>query len=127
LAARLATQNRIFPIDQIGWEYYDGNFPLFVPDDPLSPEEMQSAIRQIMGRFYRFRSMFAIARNICIFPAMVFSLWNIQFGWRRWRRLWRYDLMRFGGWLTIRRWTSQFRSGSFSQKLTHAKREMTTG
>jgi hypothetical protein len=80
---------RIYPHTSIGWEYYDGNFPLFQPDPPLAPEELQRALRQIMGRFYRFSSMFAVAGNVLLFPAMLFSLWNIRFGWRKWCRGWR--------------------------------------
>jgi radical SAM superfamily enzyme YgiQ (UPF0313 family) len=118
---RLAASNRIFPRACIGWEYYDGNFPLFMPDEPLTPEDMHLAIRKIMGRFYRFRSMFSIGRNVLIFPALVLSLWNIRFGWRKWYRVWRNDLIRFGGWIILRHWMSQFRREAFLDKLTQAK------
>ena len=121
LTERLAAQNRIFPRDCVGWEFYDGNFPLFEPDEPMSPEEMQGAVRRIMGRFYRFRSMFAIARNVIVFPAMILSLWNIKFGWRKWYRSWRNDLLRFGGWIIMRRWTSAFKKSGFSQNLSRAR------
>lgn len=121
LTERLAADNRILPLDLIGWEYYDGNFPLFMPDEPMTPETMQSAVRKIMGRFYRFQHMFAIGLNVLIFPAMMLSLWNIRFGWSKWYRIWRNDLIRFGGWLVLRRWVSLFRRGEFSQKLTQAK------
>ncbi len=121
LTERLAADNRIFPRSHIGWEYYDGNFPLFMPDAPLTPEDMQLAIRKIMGRFYKFRHMFAIARNVLIFPAMMLSLWNIRFSWRRWHRIWRNDLLRFGGWIIFRQWISHFRHGTFSGKLARAK------
>ena len=121
LTARLAAQNRIFPREIIGWEYYDGNFPLFRPDAPLTPEDMQTAIRKIMGRFYRFHAVFAIARNVLIFPAMLFSLFHIRFGWRKWYRSWRNELLRFGGWIILRRWTAQFKKGDFSAKLARAK------
>lgn len=121
LTDRLSAVNRIFPREAIGWEYYDGNFPLFLPDEPLTPEEMQLAIRRIMGRFYRFRTMFAIGRNVLIFPGMMLSLWNIRFGWRKWYRIWRTDLLRFGGWIILQRWLSHFRRGSFAEKLARAK------
>jgi len=121
---RLVAQNRVFPQEIVGWEYYDGNFPLFNPDDPLTPEEMQLAIRKIMGRFYRFRSMFSIGLNILTFPSMVFSLFNIEIGWRRWYRMWRNDLLRFGGWITIKRWTSDFKKSSFNSKLRQAKERL---
>jgi len=124
LTDRLLANNRIFPRDCIGWEYYDGNFLLFRPDEPLTPEEMQSAIGKITGRFYRFRYMFAIAGNVLIFPAMIFSLWNVRFGWRKWYRAWRNDLLRFGGWIILRHWRSDFKKGKFSDKLTQAEQRL---
>jgi radical SAM superfamily enzyme YgiQ (UPF0313 family) len=124
LTDRLNEANRIFPRAHIGWEYYDGNFPLFVPDDPITPEGMQLAIRRIMGRFYRFRHMFAVGWNVLIFPAMMLSLWNIRFGWRRWHRIWRTDLLRFGGWIIVQRWVSHFRRSPFPEKLARAKESL---
>jgi hypothetical protein len=85
---------------------------------------MQAAIRKIMGRFYRFRSMFAIGLNVLAFPAIVFSLFNIKIGWRRWYRPWRNDLLRFGGWITIRRWTADFKKGTFIRRLTRAEHSL---
>ncbi len=124
LTARLEADHRVFPRTHIGWEYYDGNFPLFLPDPPMTPETMHMAIRKIMGRFYRFRNMFAIGRNVLIFPALVFSLWNIRFGWRTWYRSWRNDLIKFGGWIMLRRWTSGFNRSPFTQKLNQAKNSL---
>ena len=124
LTDRLAEQNRIFPIDCVGWEYYDGNFPLFIPDEPLSPKGMQSAIHKIMGRFYRFRSMFAIGLNVLTFPAIIFSLFNIKIGWRRWYRPWRNNLLRFGGWIITKRWTYDFKRGTFMGKLKRAEQRL---
>ena len=123
MTARLAAQNRIFPKESVGWEYYDGNFPLFWPDAPLSPEDMQVALHKIMGRFYRFRYFFVIGLNILAFPAMIFSLGNITFGWRIWYRRWRNSIIRFGGWLMLRHWLSEFKKGEFSKKLAVAKQE----
>ncbi len=124
LTDRLLADNRIFPRDCIGWEYYDGNFLLFRPDEPLTPEEMQAAIGKITGRFYRFRYMFAIAGNVLIFPAMIFSLWNIRFGWGKWYRLWRNALLRFGGWIILRHWRSDFKKSRFSEKLAQAQQRL---
>jgi len=121
LTRRLAAQNRILPTDCVGWEYYDGNFPLFKPDDPLTPEDMQKAIRTIMGRFYRFRHVFMIAVNILAFPAMVLSLYDIRSGWRRWYRSWRNAVLGFTGWIIMRKWKSEFRKGDFSKKLAQAR------
>lgn len=124
LTHRLSKSDRIFSTECLGWEYYDGNFPLFQPDAPLTPDEMQASIRKISGRFYRFRHMFSIALNILVFPAMILSLWNIRFGWRKWYRHWRTYLLRFGGWIIVQKWTYQFKKGNFSKKLREAERNL---
>lgn len=121
MTERLAAKGRVFPLEWIGWEYYDGNFPLFEPDPPLTSEDMQLGIRRIMGRFYRFRCMFSVARNVLIFPAMLFSLWDVRVGWRLWYRTWQHDLLRFGGWIILRRWTTSLKRSAFSHKLRQAE------
>jgi radical SAM superfamily enzyme YgiQ (UPF0313 family) len=117
MTERLAAQHRIFPRSVIGWEYYDGNFPLFRPDPPLTPEQMHAALRQIMGRFYRFRHMFGVALNVLIFPAMIFSVFNLRVGWHHWYRSWRNTLVRFGGWIVFKNWSNALRKGGFGEKL----------
>ena len=121
LTGRLAADQRIYPITSIGWEYYDGNFPLFQPDAPLTPEELEHAIHQIMGRFYRFSAMFAVAGNILLFPAMIFWFWNIRCGWSKWYRAWSNNLVRFSGWLLLQRWRALYRHGSFAARLAQAQ------
>ncbi len=124
LRSRLAGQNRIYPLQDVGWEYYDGNFPIFEPDGPMTAEEMQDSIRKIMGKFYQFKYMFILGLHIFSFPALIFFLHNIKSGWRRWYRPWRNDLFRFGGWIIMRRWSSQFKKDSFLEKLHHAKERL---
>ncbi len=119
---RLRAQNRIFPKDLIGWEYYDGNFPVIMPDAPMTPEEMQTSIQTIMGRFYRFRYMFLVGLQVLCFPVLFFYLFNLRAGWGRWYRVWRNSITRFGGWLILRRWFSKFRQDNFTEKLVQAKR-----
>ena len=121
LRRRLERQKRIYPIEDVGWEYYDGNFPLFEPDAPMGAEELQASVKGIMGAFYHFRCMFMIGFNVFAFPTLIFFLHNIQFGWRRWYRSWRSDLLRFGGWITMKAWIEQFKKSPFSQKLVRAK------
>ncbi|MBL7132110.1 MAG: hypothetical protein ISS45_12045, partial [Candidatus Omnitrophica bacterium] len=124
LRHRLATQNRIYLTQDVGWEYYDGNFPLFEPDEPMSAEEMQASLRKIMGKFYQFKYMFMIGFNIFSFSTLIFYLHNIKSGWRKWYRPWRNDLIRFGGWIIIRQWTSRFKKDKFWQKLQKAKEHL---
>ncbi|MFH1782571.1 MAG: radical SAM protein [Candidatus Omnitrophota bacterium] len=121
LRERLEKQNRVYPVKDVGWEYYDGNFPLFEPDKPMTAEDMQLSIQKIMGKFYQFKYMFMIGLNICSFPAMIFFLHNIKAGWERWYRSWRNYLVRFGGWLTIRGWSREFKKDKFLEKLKNAK------
>lgn len=121
LRARLDRQNRIYPTEDVGWQYYDGNFPLFEPDEPLSAEEMQYAAKRVMGRVYRFRYLFLVAASILSFPALLFSLHNLRSGWRKWSRRWDARLIRFGGWITIRKWTSAFRKSDFIARLRMAQ------
>lgn len=118
LTARLQKQKRVFPKDQIGWEYYDGNFPLFMPDPPLTPDEMQASLIKIMGRYYRFRHMFQIGLSILCFPLFFFYLPSLKRGWEKWYRQWVNHTTRFGGWLIMRQWLRNFRQDPFSQKLS---------
>ena len=124
LRHRLAAQNRIYSIQDVGWEYYDGNFPLFEPDEPMSAEEMQNSVRKIMGKFYQFKYMFMIGLNIFSFPAIIFFLHNVKLGWRRWYRPWRNALSRFGGWIIMKRWASQFKKDTFLERLQKAKEHL---
>jgi radical SAM superfamily enzyme YgiQ (UPF0313 family) len=118
---RLQAQNRVFPRELIGWEYYDGNFPLIIPDPPLTPEDLHASVKQLMGSFYGFRNMFRIGLNILSFPMLLFYLHNLRRGWKRWYRIWTDDLTRFGGWIIMQRWLAAFRKSPFPQKMAHAK------
>jgi len=124
LRRRLAMQNRIYPIQDIGWEYYDGNFPLFKPDEPMTAEEMQLSSRKIMGRFYQFNYMIMLGLHIFSFPALIFFLHNIKLGWRRWYRIWRNHSLRFGGWIIMKKWAAQFKKDNFFERLQRAKERL---
>lgn len=115
---RLEGQGRILP--QIGWEYYDGNFPLIMPDAPMTPEGLQQAILKIMGRFYRFRHMFGVGIQTLYFPFAMLPLINLEGRFRRWYRSWRNSIIRFAGWCLVRNWRRQFRRDPFLQNLRKA-------
>jgi len=124
LRLRLEEQNRIYSKQDVGWEYYDGNFPLFEPDEPLTAVEIQASINKIMGKFYHFKYMLLLGLHAFSFPALVFSLHNIKAGWKKWYRPWRNNLVRSGGWFVMKGWTSEFKKGKFSQKLEKAKENL---
>jgi radical SAM superfamily enzyme YgiQ (UPF0313 family) len=122
LTDRLRNAHRIYSTHDVGLEYYDGNFPLFQPDDPMSPEDLQAAIRGIMGRFYGPRHLLAVAIHVLAFPAIALWFHDIGAGWQRWYRRWMASLYRSGGWLLLRKWTAAFRKDGFLSKLAEAKR-----
>ena len=124
LRARLREQNRIYPTEDVGWEYYDGNFPLFEPDPPLRVEEMQVAIKKIMGMIYQFKNVVLAVCDIAYFPSLLFFLYNLKLGWRGWYHSWRNHWMRFGGWLTVRKWSRQFKQGNFPEKIKRARENL---
>jgi radical SAM superfamily enzyme YgiQ (UPF0313 family) len=126
LRDRLKKQNRIYPTQDVGWEYYDGNFPVFEPDEPMPAEEMHTSIRKIMGKVYHFKYLFMVGLNVFSFPALIFFLHNIKLGWGAWYRPWRNSLIRFGGWITMRGWASQFKKDSFLVKLKIARGHLKT-
>jgi radical SAM superfamily enzyme YgiQ (UPF0313 family) len=122
LTRRLRAANRIYPTERVGLEYYDGNFPLFEPDPPLTPEDMLASVRKIMRRFYGPRHLLAVAASIMAFPAIVLWLHDISAGWQRWYRRWLGSVYRSGGWLLLRKWIAAFRKDNFLSKLAEAKR-----
>jgi len=135
LRDRLDKENRLYPINTIGWEYYDGQFPLFKPDDNISPEELHDAVKTMMNRFYHFRNFWKIITNIIFhFPAIVFtSSTAIVFGKVRlisksfniwYRKYYRNYLLRFGGYFVVKNWLKNFNKGVFTKKLKQAKKEL---
>jgi radical SAM superfamily enzyme YgiQ (UPF0313 family) len=125
LRRRLDEQNRIYALQDVGWEYYDGNFPLFEPDEPMTAPEIQLASRQIMRRVYRFRHVLYVVGNILLFPSIAFYFHNLRRGWGRWYRSWHNNLVRFGGWVTMRKWIADFGKGDFPRRLQIARRRLT--
>jgi len=124
LTKRLVVENRVYSRDIIGWQYYDGNFPLFNPDPPLTSEEMQLSLRKIMGKFYRSRYMLSLGLHIFLFPSILFFTHNINLGWRKWYRNWRNAWVRFAGWMILRGWTKQLKKGDFGDKLKSAEAQL---
>lgn len=124
LRDRLLRQHRIYPLQDVGWEYYDGSFPLFMPDKPMNSEEIHAAGKTIMSKFYHFKNMFMVGFTIVFFPALLFHLHDIKAGWRMWYRPWRNRIIRFGGWATMRQWTSAFHKDVFFDKIKKAKQDL---
>jgi hypothetical protein len=126
LRERLARQNRIYSRGDLGWEYYDAGFPLFEPDLPLTAEEMQRAIRRIMGRYYNARCLGMFILHILALPYLLVYVFSIKSGWRRWHRRCRNYVYRFGGSRVVKKWTFQLHKSSFLDRLKQAQRNIAT-
>ena len=124
LRQRLEKEGRVYPVSDVGWEYYDGNFPLFEPDDPATAKELQAGAKRIMSRVYEFRYGLLVVASILSFPAVALWLHNLKEGWRRWYHTWYTRVTRFGGWLTMRQWTIQFKKSDFLSRLGRARRSL---
>jgi radical SAM superfamily enzyme YgiQ (UPF0313 family) len=124
LYERLDAENRIFSTEQIGLQYYDGNFPVSQPDAPLTPESIQASAQKIMGYLYRPTALFTIGMNILAFPTLLFQAHRLQDGWQQWNRRWLTSLYRAGGWIVQRQWAAAFRKDEFLQRLDWAKRQL---
>ncbi|MBF0479150.1 MAG: B12-binding domain-containing radical SAM protein [Candidatus Omnitrophica bacterium] len=121
MTERLKRQKRIYDIRYIGWEFYDGNFPIFEPDAPLTAEEMQASQKQIMTSFYQFKYFLKIGLDILMLPAVIIFFHDIQRGWINWYRYWRNDLLRVLGWGIVKEWNLNFKKNRFVEKLQIAK------
>ena len=132
LSKRLQQENRLFPLDKIGWEYYDGQFPLFKPAGDVTPEELLQAVKKLMSRFYSFTNFLKIIWHICItFPSLVFpSAVTIISGrikyilgtfdtWNR--KFFRNNILKSGGYIIVKNWVKNFKQGTFMKKLNDAR------
>ncbi len=126
LRARLLSNSRVYPRSVLGWEYYDGTFPLFKPDYPLTPEGMQSAIRKIMGHFYHIRYLFIFLLNLISIISLPFYFNRIRVGWKKWCRRSRNYVFRIIGQRIVRSWTVQLYKEFFFEKLQKAKQLLTS-
>jgi len=121
LRARLEQDRRVLPNSEIGWEYYDGNFPIIVPDPPLTPETMHKAMLSLMGGFYRLRRMSGVMLHTFRFPVAMMPLVDIRSRWRKWYRHWRNDVWGSIGYFIMKKWYRAFRDGNFNEKLKRGK------
>lgn len=128
LRTRLQSEGRLFPEGTIGWEYYDGQYPLFDPGKGATPLEIQQAVGKIMKRFYGISFLFRIMKNIILdFPVIVFpSVFTLLSGKIRYikkafgfwyRNFFQNNVLRFGGLIIIKNWLRQFRKNIFQKKL----------
>lgn len=114
LRTRLLAEGRLFPLDVLPWDRYDGNYACFVPNNmPL--EELQKAPINLMGRFYNGINLFKILLRTVIFPFDYLIR-----GWYRWHRLrhgWLKDFTKYRGHRLLKRWRKQENEDQFVKRL----------
>ncbi|MFA5124584.1 MAG: hypothetical protein WC473_02010 [Patescibacteria group bacterium] len=57
LRSRLEKSGQLFSPTEVGWEYYDGQFPLYQPSN-CEAEEMWQGAQDIMSGFYGLKNLF---------------------------------------------------------------------
>jgi radical SAM superfamily enzyme YgiQ (UPF0313 family) len=135
LRARLEEQSRLYPLEHIGWEFYDGQFVLFEPDNGVSPEELQRAVTKIMSSCYNLRHFFHVVFALVIgFPTIVFpsvltlilfKVRHIKSAFNLWRRyFWRTEKIRFLGYFVIQGWLAKFKRSDFLLRLEQARQRI---
>lgn len=70
LFERLNKQNRILPLKLLGWEYYDGNFLTFLPDNGAFAQVHDGAV-WIMRRFYSGANLLRLALLALFGPVLM--------------------------------------------------------
>ena len=120
LRARLEREGRVLPSREIGWEYYDGNFPIIMPDEPLTPDSVHTSIQQLMSEFYGLRRLIGVMLHTLRFPFAMLPLVNIRTSWQRWYRAWFNDVLGSVGYFIVRNWKRAFKQGPFRAKLNRA-------
>lgn len=128
LRRRLQQEKRLFSTNDLGWEYYDGQYPLYNPGMGVSPRTLQQVMGKIMKRFYGISYFFRLVKNILLdFPVIVFpSIVTLISGKIRYVKkafgFWYHtfylnNLLRFGGLIIVKNWLRQFKKGHFTRKL----------
>lgn len=111
LRTRLEKDNRLFPLEVLPWDRYDGNYACFKPKD-MSLRELQEVPIKLMKGFYDPMSFVRIALKTLAFP-----IDYLIRGWDIWYRSWRNDLRKYGGHLVIKRWAKCYKRDDFVGKL----------
>ena len=111
LRQRLEKEGRIFPLELVPWNKYDGSYLCFKPDI-MTLREFQEVALKLMSRFYNPWSFIRIPLRIITF---LFDL-CIR-GWGDWRRGWKRDIKQCGGHLLIQQWQKKQKGDKFIERL----------
>lgn len=111
LRQRLAEEERIFPLELVPWDRYDGSYACFRPDG-MTLREFQEAPVKLMEWFYGPLSFIKIPLKTIAFPVDYLIR-----GWDNWHRHWLRDIVRYGGHRLMRKWRERQKKDSFTERL----------
>ncbi len=121
----LEKENRIYPLP---WEFYDGTWLLFEPDEGVDPQELQVEMIKLMRKFYAFHyfwrigwlSLFIHLLKIGLVTITLPFIWSFKpsSGFQIWHQVWRNAKRRFQGHLIISQWLKNFKRLGFIEKLS---------
>lgn len=132
LRKRLEDENRIFPLNKINWQYYDGQYPLFTPDDGIKATQVQNAIIKIMKKFYGFKNIIKVIIHLVVhFPIIILpasltvisgSIKPLIEAFHFWHKnFFRNYSLRSGGYIVAKKWLKNFKKENFVLKLENIK------
>ncbi len=125
LTRRLDSEGRLYHLD---YQYYDGQFLLFEPDEGIDAKELQHSVITLMSGFYRPRYILSLITAIMIyFPTIVFPrvatllTFRVRYivrSFRSWyHNHFRNNAIRFAGSFIVIKWKSYFRQSDFMDQL----------
>ena len=118
----LEEEGRILPL---GWEFYDGTWLLFEPDEGIVAKEIQKEFIKLLRKFYAFNFLWPLRFVPLLIHYLNVGLITISYpfirpiiGARSWGRIWWNSLHRLYGHLIVWDWLKNFRRSKFIEKLT---------
>lgn len=129
LTDRLNREGRLY---NMGYQYYDGQFLLFEPDEGIDAGELQRSVITLMSGFYRPSYLLGLISAILIyFPTIIFPrvatlfTFRVRYivkGFRSWyHKHFRNNAIRFAGSFLVRKWKSYFRQSDFMDQLDRVR------
>ncbi len=105
LRQRLEESGQLVDLRQAGWEYYDGNFALFQPEN-MTFAELQQGPSQLMSWFYSAWGWLTVPSRTLTMPfhylINLSFTWSPYRAWSIWHKGWWIDIVRLGAHILIK-------------------------
>ena len=132
LTDRLRKEDRLYDLP---YEYYDGQFLLFEPDEGIDAEELQGSVINLMGGFYKPNFLLQLIKAILVFfPSIIFprvitlATLRVRYiveGFHYWySKHFRNNAVRFGGSFLVKSWKKYFAKSDFMKQMREARAKL---